>query len=141
MDDCRLIESARKVAIRLRSAGYVCYFAGGCVRDRLLEVPLHDVDIATSAVPDEVLALFPKGRAVGAHFGVVLVPCDGIYFDVATFRKDGDYKDGRRPESVHYSSPREDAFRRDFTVNGMFEDPKPGKLSTMWAALKIWRRS
>ncbi|WPX39498.1 CCA tRNA nucleotidyltransferase [Akkermansia sp. N21116] len=128
MDDCRLIESARKVAIRLRSAGYVCYFAGGCVRDRLLEVPLHDVDIATSAVPDEVLVLFPKGRAVGAHFGVVLVPCDDIYFDVATFRKDGDYKDGRRPESVHYSSPREDAFRRDFTVNGMFEDPETGEI-------------
>ncbi len=128
MDDSLLLEGARKIAVRLREAGYVCYFAGGCVRDRLLGLPLHDVDVVTSAVPEEVLTLFPDGRAVGAHFGVVLVPCDGVYFDVATFRKDGDYKDGRRPESVQYSSPEEDAFRRDFTVNGMFEDPESGDI-------------
>lgn len=123
-----LLEGARTIALRLRQAGFLCYFAGGCVRDRLLGEPLHDVDIATSARPVEVLRLFPEGRSVGAHFGVIIVPVEGVYYDVATFRTDGVYRDGRRPECVVFSSPQEDAQRRDFTVNGMFEDPETGEI-------------
>jgi len=116
-------KTAKAVVQRLRDAGFVAYFAGGSVRDMLRGVEAHDVDIATSARPEEVQALFPKTVSVGAHFGVIVVIERSVPFEVATFRSDGAYVDGRRPESVHFSSPREDAERRDFTVNGMFYDP------------------
>lgn len=124
-----LRKAARDVADRLRSAGYECYFAGGCVRDRLLGQEPHDFDIVTSARPDEIVRLFP-GRAmtVGAHFGVVLVRNKGYSFDVATFREDGEYLNGRHPESVSFTDARHDAMRRDFTVNGLFEDPETGEI-------------
>ncbi|HEV2277784.1 MAG TPA: CCA tRNA nucleotidyltransferase [Acidobacteriaceae bacterium] len=120
--------AALHVAERLRTAGYEAYFAGGCVRDLLLGVEAKDFDVATSATPDKVLALFPKTFAVGAHFGVILV-CEDvegreIVTEVATFRSDGVYLDGRHPEEVRFSkSPREDVLRRDFTINGMMLDP------------------
>jgi poly(A) polymerase len=119
--------AARNIAATLRSAGYEAYLAGGCVRDLLLGVDPKDYDVATSAPPDAVLALFPDKKAltVGAHFGVVLV-CgpDGTATEVATFRHDGSYSDGRRPDTVQFStSPREDVLRRDFTINGMLLDP------------------
>ena len=97
--------------------------AGGCVRDKLLGREPKDFDIATSARPAEVLALFPKSNEVGAHFGVVIAKHRGHHIEIATFRTDGCYKDGRRPESVTFSTPEEDAQRRDFTVNGLFERP------------------
>ncbi len=101
----------------------MAYFAGGCVRDMLRGVPAKDYDIATSARPEAVQKLFPKTVAVGAHFGVICVLEGGAQFEVATFRSDGAYIDGRHPQAVTFSSPREDAERRDFTVNGMFYDP------------------
>lgn len=104
------------------------YLAGGAVRDQLLEKEPKDYDLATSARPEEVQALFKKSDAVGAHFGVIIVKGDGEMIEVATFRTDGSYQDGRRPESVEFSSPEEDAQRRDFTVNGLFQDPFSGEI-------------
>ena len=121
-------EVAKSVAGKLRDAGYVAYFAGGCVRDALLGKEAKDYDIATSATPEQVQKVFPNADAIGAHFGVMLVKRDGIHFEVATFRTDGSYHDGRRPESVEFSSPEEDAQRRDFTVNGLFQDPETGEV-------------
>jgi len=114
---------------RLRAEGYEAYFAGGCVRDLLLGHEPSDFDVATNAHPDAVLKLFPRTFAVGAHFGVVLVAdeLDGceIVTEVATFRSDEAYTDGRRPESVRFSqSAEEDVIRRDFTINGMLLDPQ-----------------
>ncbi len=111
------------MARRLRAAGHLAYFAGGCVRDSLRGVTPKDFDIATSARPEEVQKIFARTYAVGAHFGVVVVLENGMQFEVATFRSDGAYVDGRRPEEVTFSTPEEDASRRDFTINGMFFDP------------------
>lgn len=119
---------AKGVVNKLKDAGYVAYFAGGCVRDVLLEKKVKDYDIATSATPLEVRKIFPNAEAIGAHFGVMLVNHEGLHFEVATFRTDGSYSDGRRPESVEFSSPAEDAQRRDFTVNGLFQDPDTGEV-------------
>ncbi|MFN2477099.1 MAG: CCA tRNA nucleotidyltransferase [Chthoniobacterales bacterium] len=118
-----LAATARGVARRLHDAGHVAYFAGGCVRDALRGVMPKDFDIATSAPPEAVQKLFPRTYAVGAHFGVVVVLEKGVQFEVATFRSDGAYVDGRRPAAVSFSTPDEDAARRDFTINGMFLDP------------------
>ena len=115
--------AATKLVRRLRESGFIAYFAGGCVRDALLRKQPKDIDIATDAEPDEVQKLFARTVAVGAKFGVVRVLEDGFDFEVATFRSDGVYLDGRRPVSVTFSSPEEDAKRRDFTINGMFYDP------------------
>ncbi|MFN0126849.1 MAG: CCA tRNA nucleotidyltransferase [Verrucomicrobiales bacterium] len=98
-------------------------FAGGCVRDLLRGVDPTDYDIATSAIPSQVQEIFPKSQAVGAHFGVVIVRAGGHHFEVATFREDGDYGDGRRPTSVRFTTAEQDAQRRDFTINGLFFDP------------------
>jgi putative nucleotidyltransferase with HDIG domain len=119
-----LIESkAAAIVRRLRDAGHLAYYAGGCVRDMLRGVSPKDYDIATAARPEQVQALFPRTVAVGAHFGVICVLDDGDQYEVATFRSDGAYIDGRHPQAVTFSSPREDAERRDFTINGMFYDP------------------
>ena len=120
--------AAERIVARLRAAGHEAYFAGGCVRDLLLGVPPKDFDVATSAHPDVVLQLFPRTFAVGAHFGVVLV-CDDengaeIVTEVATFRSDVAYADGRHPTEVRFSSSaQQDVLRRDFTINGMMFDP------------------
>ena len=119
--------AATDIARRLQQAGHTAYFAGGCVRDELLGLDPHDYDIATSAKPAEVQKLFPHTQAVGAHFGVILVMEHGRAFEVATFRSDHEYIDGRRPEMVTFSTPEEDAARRDFTINGMFHDPVADK--------------
>lgn len=121
-------EIATGLVKELRAAGYEAVFAGGCVRDVLLGKEPKDYDIATSAKPGEVLGLFPGSHAVGAHFGVVVVNRGGWMFEVATFRKDGGYSDGRHPDLVVFSSAEEDAKRRDFTVNGLFLDPLSGEV-------------
>lgn len=118
-----LSDSARFIVQRLQEAGHTALFAGGCVRDRLMGMEPHDYDIATDARPEVVQKLFPRTVAVGAHFGVIVVLWNGFEFQVATFRNDGQYIDGRHPESVSFASPEEDAARRDFTVNGLFFDP------------------
>jgi poly(A) polymerase len=119
---------ARDVARKLRDAGHIAYFAGGCVRDRLLGRDPGDFDIATDAPAATVQKLFPRTVPVGARFGVILVLVDGETFEVATFRADSVYLDGRHPVSVRFSSPEEDAKRRDFTINGMFLDPVDDRL-------------
>jgi tRNA nucleotidyltransferase/poly(A) polymerase len=119
---------ARSLVQRLHDAGHVAFYAGGCVRDRLLGKEPKDYDIATDARPEKVQRLFPKTFAVGAHFGVIVVITEGQQFEVATFRSDGAYVDGRRPTSVTFSSAQTDAERRDFTVNGLFYDPLAEKL-------------
>jgi poly(A) polymerase len=120
-------EAALTIARRLRELGHAAYFAGGCVRDLLLGVDPHDFDVATSATPDQVQAAFPRTESVGAHFGVVLVielvHGERTATEVATFRNDGAYSDGRRPDAVRFSlDPREDVLRRDFTINGLLLD-------------------
>jgi poly(A) polymerase len=121
-------QTATKIVRRLRAAGHVAYFAGGCVRDMSRGVDPHDYDIATSATPEQVQALFAKTIPVGVQFGVVLVVEGGHQFEVATFRSDEAYVDGRRPTSVRYGTPEEDAQRRDFTINGLFFDPIDGEI-------------
>src|SRR5213083_448538 len=119
---------AREVAARLRESGHIAYLAGGCVRDMVRRLTPKDFDIATDATPETVQKLFPRTYAVGAHFGVIIVLENGFQFEVATFRSDEAYIDGRHPSAVHFSSPEEDAQRRDFTINGMFFDPEKEKL-------------
>ncbi|WP_411845540.1 CCA tRNA nucleotidyltransferase [Roseibacillus persicicus] len=123
-----LRKTATTVASRLIESGYEALFAGGCVRDQLLGIEPKDYDIATSATPEEVEALFSKTNAVGAHFGVILVKKKSYHFEVATFRHDGSYHDGRRPESVTFTNAKEDAQRRDFTINGLFQNPLTGEI-------------
>ena len=114
---------ARAIAGRLRAAGYTAYLAGGCVRDHLLSREPKDFDVATDAPANIVQQLFPKTVPVGVQFGVVIVVLEGESVEVATFRSDAPYIDGRHPSSVRFSTPAEDARRRDFTINGMFIDP------------------
>src|ERR1700757_3960933 len=123
MEASSMKEAARKIVERLRGEGHIAYFAGGCVRDIVRRVVPKDYDVATSATPESVQKLFPRTHAVGAHFGVIIVLENGFQFEVATFRSDDAYIDGRHPTAVHFSSPEEDAQRRDFTINGMFYDP------------------
>ncbi len=118
--------AAVEIVRALRARGRVALLAGGCVRDALLGLSPKDHDVATDARPEEVLALFPRAVAVGAEFGVVRVPTGDETVEVATFRRDDRYEDGRHPVAVTFSGPEDDARRRDFTINGMFLDPSTG---------------
>ena len=125
MVDDHLIENRRgaeRVVETLQRAGFEAYFVGGCVRDIVRGVPPDDYDIVTSALPDQVVHLFERTVAVGAKFGVVVVCEGGFSYEVATFRSDDGYEDGRRPTGVRFSSAREDVRRRDFTINGLLMD-------------------
>jgi tRNA nucleotidyltransferase/poly(A) polymerase len=121
-------EAAVAIVRKLVAAGHTALLAGGCVRDVLLGHPPQDYDVATSARPEHIVRLFRATRLVGAQFGVVLVRKSRRWVEVATFRWDGPYLDGRRPSKVVFSDAREDARRRDFTVNGMFFDPLAGQV-------------
>jgi poly(A) polymerase len=116
-------ESAFAVVKKLQEGGFVALFAGGCVRDQLLGRKPKDYDVATDAVPEEVEALFPKTIPIGKAFGVIAVVDGKEVVEVATFREDIGSLDGRRPETILFSAAKEDALRRDFTINGMFFDP------------------
>ena len=116
-------ETAVDIIRHLQGAGHEAYLVGGCVRDELREVTPQDHDIATSAHPDEVEKLFTKTVGVGRQFGVMLVVKQRQQYQVATFRSDAEYIDGRRPTSVTFSNAKTDAKRRDFTINGLFLDP------------------
>ncbi len=117
---------AEAVLRRLRINGHEAYFAGGCVRDLLLGLEPKDYDVATDAPPARVRELFSKTEAVGSAFGVILVRHGRSVIEVATFRSDGSYLDGRRPSEVRFTTAQEDAQRRDFTINGLFLDPLDG---------------
>ena len=120
---------ARSIIARLREHGWSAWLVGGCVRDLLLGVTPKDFDVATSAPPAALLLLFPDASSVGAHFGVVLVHEEGAYAEVATFRSDLDYADGRRPTAVRFETePEQDVLRRDFTINALLLDPDTGKI-------------
>ncbi len=132
-------QHATHIVRQLRQRGFQAYFAGGCVRDMLLDLTPADYDVATDATPPQVMRIFPETYAVGAQFGVVLVPAPDDaplpseltdhpnYVEVATFRNDGAYSDGRHPDQVRYSTdPKEDVQRRDFTINGLLMDPLDG---------------
>lgn len=122
------LEAATRVAQILQEAGFEALFAGGCVRDRLLGLEPKDFDIATNARPEQVGELFHRSHQVGEAFGVTLVRMLGQTIEVATFRTDGDYSDARRPDAVEFSDAESDARRRDFTINGLFEDPQTGEI-------------
>lgn len=127
MDLCKK-ESAAGIVKTLQKKGHTAYWAGGCVRDQVLQVPAKDYDVATSATPEEVERLFEKTVPVGKQFGVMLVIQDACQFEIATFRREGGYQDGRHPSWVQKSDPEEDSKRRDFTVNGLFYDPVKDKI-------------
>src|SRR4249920_3694792 len=123
---------ALEIAQKLRAAGFESLWAGGCVRDELLGIPPKDYDVATNATPDQIRDLFGHRRTlpIGAAFGVVTVlgPRHAGQIDVATFRSDATYSDGRHPDSVKFTSAEQDAERRDFTINGLFYDPVGGEV-------------
>lgn len=119
---------ATQIVARLREQGHTAYWVGGCVRDLLLGREVKDFDVATSAHPDEILRLFPRAEFIGAAFGVVLVKGEDCAVEVATYRSERAYRDGRRPDEVQYETePRLDASRRDFTINALFHDPMSGE--------------
>ncbi|MFA5785115.1 MAG: CCA tRNA nucleotidyltransferase, partial [Phycisphaerae bacterium] len=115
--------AAEKIVRQLRQLGYEALLAGGCVRDMLLGRRANDYDVATSAKPENVMKIFCRTVKVGAKFGVVIVLLDDEQVEVATFRTEGGYTDGRHPGHVKFSTAKKDAKRRDFTINGMFYDP------------------
>lgn len=119
---------ARFIVDTLGKAGFIAYYAGGWVRDFLLQHPSDDIDIATNAPPETIQALFPKTVPIGIAFGIILVIINGREYEVATFRNDLDYQDGRRPTRIEFTTAVEDAKRRDFTINGMFYDPIQEKI-------------
>jgi len=122
-------EMANSICGTLRRSGYQALLVGGCVRDLLLGREPADYDVTTDATPDQVIALFPESVAVGAQFGVVLIPRDGLKVEVATFRSDVGYSDGRHPDSVVYAkTPQEDVQRRDFTINGLLMRHNSGEV-------------
>ena len=121
-------EAAIDIVHRLRAAGFEAYLVGGCVRDALLGREPHDWDVATAATPDAAAPLFEAVQEVGRQFGVLRVQSGDAWIEVATFRTEGPYGDGRHPDAVRYATAREDAERRDFTVNALFLDPDSGKI-------------
>lgn len=130
-------ELANHVVRSLRSHGFQAWLVGGCVRDIHLGIQPKDYDVATDATPDQIIRVFPQSGLVGAHFGVVVVKGDNEFVEVATFRQDHDYSDGRRPDSVSFvKEPKEDAARRDFTINAMFMDQESGHTIDFFGGLQ-----
>ncbi len=123
-----MIHAAQELVEILQHAGYEAYFAGGCVRDMILGKKSVDIDIVTSATPEKIEKLMPKTYDVGKAFGVIVAHHKGMDFEIATFRGEGEYRDKRRPDKVFWTNAREDALRRDFTINGMFYDPVSKKI-------------
>jgi len=131
--------SALTIIARLRAAGFTAVLAGGCVRDRILGVTPKDYDIATDARPETVQGLFDHTVAVGARFGVIMVILGGHHFEVATFRADAEYLDGRRPSSVRYGTIEQDVQRRDFTIGGMYFDPATDRVIDLVGGMRDLR--
>src|SRR5262245_795849 len=119
---------AIEVIKELRRHGHEAYFVGGCVRDMVMKIEPADYDVATSAHPEQIVKIFPRTESIGAQFGVVLVIQKGHPFEVATFRSDEAYIDGRRPTGVVFTDAKQDVLRRDFTINGLLYDPLTGEV-------------
>ena len=132
-------QKALSIIERLRQAGFEAYLAGGCVRDRLLGITAQDYDIATNARPEVVQSMLANTIAVGARFGVIVVVVEGDQFEVATFRADAPYIDGRRPSAVRYGTIEEDVRRRDFTIGGMYLDPVSGRVIDLVGGIRDLR--
>lgn len=133
-----MFSAAAGIVAELRNAGFEAYIVGGAVRDLCLGKLPKDYDITTNAVPAEIMKLFPRSIPLGASFGVVTVVADSMNFEVATFREERDYEDGRRPETLRFSkTPQEDVARRDFTINAMLLDPEKKYSSTAPAVMTI----
>jgi poly(A) polymerase len=132
-------KKALAIITRLRRANFAAYLAGGCVRDRILGLKAKDYDIATDARPEAVQRLFDNTIAVGAQFGVIMVVLDGDQFEVATFRADAGYIDGRRPSAVHFGTIEEDVKRRDFTIGGMYYDPASDRIIDLVGGIRDLR--
>lgn len=120
--------AAIEIVKKIRQKGYEAYWAGGCVRDKLMGIQPKDFDIVTSATPDEIKQIIPKTLGVGKQFGVIIAKVGDYHFEIATFRSEGKYSDARRPDKVFWSNAQEDAKRRDFTINGLFYDPIDNKV-------------
>ncbi|MGR3178248.1 MAG: CCA tRNA nucleotidyltransferase [Candidatus Anammoxibacter sp.] len=118
-----LYKTAVEIVTHIRDSGYTAFFAGGCVRDMLMCTEPVDYDIATNATPDEIMKIFKRTIPVGINFGVVNIIVDNFQFEIATFRSDGSYSDGRRPDTISFCDAKDDVQRRDFTINGMLYDP------------------
>ncbi len=118
-----LEQAAISIIKKLTEKGFQALYAGGYVRDRILGRGISDIDIATNALPEDIKSLFPRNIPVGEQFGVIVIPIDGVNYEVASFRRDIGCSDGRRPDSVSFSTLEEDVKRRDFTVNGMYYNP------------------
>src|SRR5215813_10482107 len=116
-------DAAIEIVNELHKHGHEAYFVGGCVRDMVMNIEPADYDIATSARPEQITRIFPRTEAIGAQFGVILVIYRGHPFEVATFRSDAAYIDGRRPTGVVFTDAKQDVLRRDFTINGLLFDP------------------
>src|SRR5207249_7951188 len=121
-------DSAIDIIRELRKRGHEAYLVGGCVRDMVMGIEPADYDIATSARPEEIVKIFPRTESIGAQFGVILVIYRGHPFEVATFRSDEAYVDGRRPTGVVFTDVKQDVLRRDFTINGLLYDPLDQRL-------------
>jgi poly(A) polymerase len=121
-------QGALRIVRALRSAGHEAFFVGGCVRDLLRDEIPEDYDIVTSARPEQVMSLFPRTYPVGVSFGVVLVSEGDLLYEVATYRQEAEYEDGRHPSQVSFATAKEDVYRRDFTVNGLLMDPETGEV-------------
>lgn len=134
-------KQAIEIVKKLQENNFEAYFAGGAVRDELLELPAHDIDIATSAKPEEIKKLFPKTFDIGKSFGVILVKTDTTEFEVATFRSDIGIEDHRRPEKIEYATAEKDASRRDFTINGLFYDPVKEEIIDYVGGIKDVKRN
>lgn len=136
-----LFHTAFEIAAELRRNGKKAFLIGGCVRDLLLGVSPHDIDIATSARPEEIRSMFEETYAVGASFGVVTIRRNGFCFETATLREERDYMDGRRPETVQYTDDEvQDVSRRDFTINGLLYDPGTGEILDYVDGIRDLRR-
>ena len=121
-------DNATDIVRRLRDAGYETFWVGGCVRDLLRGKSPTDYDIVTAALPEKVREIFSKTIPIGDRFGVCLVVVEGTAYEVATFRAEADYNDGRRPSRITYTTAAEDVRRRDFTINGLLMDPVTGRI-------------
>jgi len=123
-----MAQGALRIVRILRGAAHEAFFVGGCVRDLLRGKVPEDYDIVTSARPEQVMSIFPRTYPVGVSFGVILVSESDLLYEVATYRKEAEYEDGRHPSQVSFATAREDVYRRDFTVNGLLMDPETGEI-------------